>query len=1049
MSKNLDLISFRNRLEGKGGREYWRSLDELARDPELGEFLHREFPRQAAALDGVDRRDFLKLMSASIAMAGLTACERPRQAIVPYVREPEQFIPGKPVYFATTMTHAGVGTGLLVESHMGRPTKIEGNPEHPGSLGATDLFSQAAILSLYDPDRSQTVRRLGEVSTWSNFVSAWIRESQTLQPRGGQGFFLLTSSITSPTLATQMREVLERYPAARWHQYEAAGFDNTREGTRLALGSYANAIYHFDRADVVLSLDADFLARGRGHVRYAREFMDRRRVRGSKKTMNRLYVLESMPSSTGAVSDHHFALKPSDIHGAALEIASAVGAFAPPSAHKFTPAADVARDLQEHRGRSIVIAGESQPPEVHALAHQMNRALGNVGTTVTYGPPLEAQPVNELESLRQLLTAMNSGAVQTLVILGGNPVFDAPADFQFAKALDKVPLRIHLSSHYDETSIRCHWHIPQTHFLEEWSDARGYDGTVSLVQPLIAPLYNGRSAHEVLGAISENPDSAYDIIRNNWRTVAVGDFESFWRKALHDGVVAEAASPESRVTSPESPVASPESRVASPESPADATIRPETQDPRPGTGLELIFREDPTIYDGSFANNGWLQELPRPITKITWDNVAMIAPATAERLGLADEQVIILRRKGGGIRIPVWRVPGHAEDCITVNFGYGRDRAGRVGNGVGVNAYAIRTADAMWVARDVELEKTSGRHRIATTQMHHEMEGRDPVREVTLAEFQRDPDVIRRNVHPPKSKETLYPPFKYDGYAWGMSIDTNACIGCGICTIACQAENNIPIVGRQQVLAGREMHWIRVDHYFKGEPENPTSHVSQPVPCMHCENAPCEPVCPVEATSHSDEGLNDMTYNRCVGTRYCANNCPYKVRRFNFFQFTEWDEPSLALMRNPDVTVRSRGVMEKCTYCVQRINASRIQAETEGRKIRDGEFTTACAQACPTRAIVFGNINDPEAEVTRLKREPTDYGLLTELNTQPRTTYMPTFRNPNPLIRSSESRVASRESVQLGPETRDPGPVTRDSRPETRDPRSETRDPRSEIRDRS
>jgi MoCo/4Fe-4S cofactor protein with predicted Tat translocation signal len=981
LKKDLDLLTFKNRLVEENGRETWRTLDELAADPSLGEFLHREFPRQASALDSVDRRNFLKLMSASLAMAGLTACERPLQTIVPYVRAPEQFIPGKPLYYATAMTLGGIGTGLLVENHMGRPTKVEGNPDHPGSLGATDKYAQAAILSLYDPDRSQTVRKIGEVSTWSDFLAALIQQTQALQPTGGSGLYLLTETITSPTLGAQIREVLTRFPQARWHQYEPVNFDNTREGIRLALGTYASAVYDFRRAEVVVSLDADFLSRERGHVRYARDFMDRRRVRSDKKTMNRLYVLESMPSPTGAVSDHHFSLKPSEVAAAAEEIAAALGAGAVPATRALARAGEIANDLLQHRGRSIVLAGESQPPAVHALAHQMNRVLGNVGQTVSYTAPLEASPVHEVESLRQLVADMSAGRVSTLIILGGNPVFDAPANIPFDQALEQVRFRTHLSSYYDETSARCHWHIPRAHFLEEWSDTRAYDGTVAIVQPLIAPLYNGRSAHEILGALAENPASAYDIVRNYWRAESgAADFETFWTKALHDGVVANTAAP---------PVLG---------SPSSVTGSHPTTGHRPPTTLELSFREDPTIYDGRFANNAWLQELPKPITKITWDNVAMMAPATAARLGLQDEQLVLIRRAGGAIRIPVLRVAGHAEDCITVNFGYGRGRVGRVGNRVGVNAYAIRGSDAMWMAADIEVEATGGRYRIANTQMHHDMEGRDPVREHTLAEYLQNPGVIQEAVHPMRGP-TMYPPHPYDGYAWGMTIDTNVCIGCGICTIACQAENNIPVVGKDQVLMGREMHWIRVDHYHKGPPENP-SHLSQPIPCMHCENAPCEPVCPVAATSHSDEGLNDMTYNRCIGTRYCANNCPYKVRRFNFFEYTAWDEPSLALMRNPDVTVRSRGVMEKCTYCVQRINGARIEAEKGGRKIRDGEFTTACAQACPTRAIVFGDINDSKSEVSRIKKEPTSYGLLTELNTQPRTTYLPTFRNPNPAVKT-------------------------------------------------
>ena len=979
--KKLDLTTFRARISETPQRETWRSLDELAQDPDLGEFLHREFPRQASALDRVDRRDFLKLMSASIAAAGLTACNRPEHHIVPYVRAPENLIPGRPVYYATAMTLGGAAAGLLVESHEGRPTKIEGNPEHPGSLGATDRFAQAEILNLYDPDRSQTVLQAGEVATWSDFLNALIIEMQRLKPVGGRGLHLLTGSVTSPTLGAQIKELLTKLPEARWYQYEPAGENNTREGLRRSFGSYVNPIYHFDAADVVLSLDADFVGSGKGHVRYARDFMDRKRVNTGKKTTNRLYVLESMPTPTGMVSDHRFPMKPSAIRAAAEELAAAVKA-GPTAGRTFSEAGTIAADLMQHNGRSLVIAGEGQPPEVHVLAHAMNRVLGNVGRTVSYTAPLEAQPVDELESLRSLVNAMSAGLVDTLVMIGGNPVFNAPADLHFADALKQVRFRAHMSPYYDETSIRCDWHIPQTHFLEEWSDARAYDGTASIVQPLIAPLYSGRSPHELLAALTENGASSYDLVRNQWRSAsAASDFESWWRKALHDGVIANTALPV----------------VTTLPSVVGGIGLPTASQPTPSGGaLEIVFRHDPTLYDGRYANNGWLQELPKPITKITWDNVAHVAPATAARLNLANEQVVILKRRGGGVRVPVWIVPGHAEDCVSVHFGYGREQIGRVGNDVGANLYIIRTLDSPW-SGDVELERTDERITVACTQLHHGMEGRDPVRELTIAQYLQDPEIIRKEA-PAIKGESLYPPYEYKGYAWGMTIDTNVCIGCGVCTIACQAENNIPIVGKKEAAYGREMHWIRVDHYYKGSPENP-SQFSQPVPCMHCENAPCEPVCPVEATSHSAEGLNDMTYNRCVGTRYCANNCPYKVRRFNFFSYSDYETTSLKLMRNPDVTVRSRGVMEKCTYCVQRINAARIDSDREGRSLRDGEVVPACAQACPTRAIVFGNINDPNAEVTRLKKEPTNYGLLAELNTQPRTTYMATFRNPNPRIR--------------------------------------------------
>jgi len=670
----------------------------------------------------------------------------------------------------------------------------------------------------------------------------------------------------------------------------------------------------------------------------------------------------------------------------------------------------VAKDLQTHRGRSLVVAGDHQPATVHALAHAMNAALGNAGQTVVYTLPVEAEPVDQLASLRDLVADMNGGKVDVLLIVGGNPVYTSPADLKFADALNKVQLRAHLSLYDDETSALCHWQIPEAHFLEAWSDARGHDGTVSIVQPLIAPLYGGRSAHELIATLSDRPErSAYDLVRDFWKVDPKDD--AAWRRWLHDGVMPNTAFE----PKPMSVRAGFESAIDN-----QSAIRPSTSSGRPEpvegrnpqsamtTGLEIAFRNDPCVLDGRFANNGWLQELPKPITKLTWDNAVIVSPATAEKIkaenkpawtggehGQIISDVVELRYQGRTVRGAVFPVVGHPDDCVTVHLGYGRVRAGHTGTGAGFNANAIRTSDALWHGAGVEVVNTGEQYSLACTQYHHLMEGRDMVRAVTRDEYVHDPKSVHEGDETPPKTITLYPDFKYDGYKWGMAIDVNACIGCNACVVGCQAENNIPVIGKAEVLGGREVHWIRIDAYYRGEPEHPETYF-QPVPCMHCENAPCEPVCPVGATVHSHEGLNDMVYNRCVGTRYCSNNCPYKVRRFNYFLYQDWNTPSLKLGRNPDVTVRSRGVMEKCTYCVQRINAVKIETEKQDRRIKDGEIQTACQQACPADAIVFGDLNDPASRVAKLQAEERNYSLLGELNTRPRTTYLAAVRNVNP-----------------------------------------------------
>jgi MoCo/4Fe-4S cofactor protein with predicted Tat translocation signal len=969
----------RARLAAASGRTFWRSLDELVETPEFVEFLQYEFPRQAEGLlASVDRRGFVKLMGASFALAGLGACtKQPEERIVPYVRQPEHLVLGEPLYYATAMPLHGFGVGVLAESHEGRPTKIEGNPDHPASLGAADPPTQASVLDLYDPDRSQTIASAGVIRTWDAFLAVVRPALEAQAAKRGAGLRVLTGTVTSPTLARQMRELLDRFPDARWVQYEVDGRDNVRAGAELAFGEIVEPQYRLAEAKVVVTLDADLFGRGPARLRHAREWVRARRLDGPAAEPLRLYAAESTPTTTGAVADHRVPLRASDVHGFAARLAARIERGAPGGdAADDAMQGTIADDLVAHRGRGLVVAGDDQPPAVHALAHAMNAALGNVGRTVVYTAPIEAAPGLQLPALHGLVEDMRAGRVDVLLVLGANPVVTAPADLAFAAALERVALRVHQGLYDDETALQCHWHLPEAHYLESWGDVRAHDGTASLVQPLIAPLYGGKTPTEILAALLESPErSAYDVVRATWRAERrdAADFEAFWQKSLHDGVVQGSAAAPKTVTS--------RSGRAEP--------------PAPGAGIEAVVRPDPYLADGRFANNGWLQELPRPLTKLVWDNAALIAPATAERLDLANGDVVEIAHGERAVRIPVWIVPGHPSDSLTVHLGYGRRRAGRVATGVGVDVAALRTTDAPAILRDVRVTKTGETHPLATTQDHHTMDGRPIVRSATLEHWREHPDFAQHMEHVPAPDETLYPVVEYPGYRWGMAIDVGACIGCNACVVACVAENNIPVVGKEAVLRGREMHWLRVDRYYTGDLDSPET-VHQPVPCMHCENAPCEVVCPVNATVHSSEGLNDMVYNRCVGTRYCSNNCPYKVRRFNYFLYADWTDETVKMVRNPDVTVRSRGVMEKCTYCVQRIEYVRGKAQSEGRRIRDGEVLTACQQTCPTEAIVFGDLSDPDSDVTRLKKDPRNYALLGELNTRPRTTYLAQVRNPNP-----------------------------------------------------
>jgi molybdopterin-containing oxidoreductase family iron-sulfur binding subunit len=1045
----MDFSAIRSRLSGSEGRLYWRSLGELSDSEQFREYLHREFPEQASQWnDPKGRREFLKLMSASLALAGVSACtKQPAEKIIPYVRQPENMVPGRPLFFATAVPFAGIAAPVLVESHEGHPTKVEGNPQHPASVGATDIFAQAAILTLYDPDRSQTVQYRSEVRGWGDFLSAVKGSLSTQKAKQGGGLRFLSETITSPTIGEQMSLILQAFPQAKWHQWDPVPRDAARAAAKQGAGTPSDAIYHLDQADVIVALDSDFLTSGASSVRYAHDFAQRRRAgvdaepgnpaEAGTAAMHRLYAIESTPTLTGAKADNRLTLRASEIEAAARALTGAATEFSNANTPKFLAA--VTKDLQAHRGRSLVVAGEYQPASVHHLAHQLNQSLGNVGTTVTYAPTSEVHPVDQVASLRDLVTAMDAGQVDLLVILGSNPVFTAPADLKFQERLAKVPLSVSHTLYPDETSMSCHWNLPEAHALESWGDGRAYDGTVTVMQPLIAPLYEGRTTQEVLAAFidAQNGKSAHDLVKDYWTRAQarkVGSYaitdatgqpfkspDSFWKHVLHDGWIpgtgtrgarreAGGAEPGTLAATGATVAAAPNQALGSGLSALGAAgSAPPAQSPTPNaqsqtaSGLEIIFRPDPTIWDGRFANNGWLQELPKPLTKITWDPAAWVSPRLAKQQHLSDGDIIELKYRGNTAKLPVAIVPGHPDGAVTAFFGYGRQVTGRVGTSADevareFNVYRLRTSDALWFGGGLEISKTGARHVIARTQEHHVMEGRAPVRVATSEAYHTNKEVIAHQGEKVPKTLTMIPEWEYNGHKWGMSIDLTSCTGCGVCTIACVAENNIPVVGKDQVHRGREMHWIRVDHYFSGNPDdvNSIETVHQPVPCMQCENAPCELVCPVGATTHSSEGLNDMVYNRCVGTRYCSNNCPYKVRRFNFLLYQDWTTPSLEPLRNPDVTVRSRGVMEKCTYCVQRINYARVDAKKHDRPIKDGEIVPACAAACPSEAIVFGDLNDPASRVTQLKKLERDYSLLDELNTRPRTTYLAAINNPNP-----------------------------------------------------
>jgi molybdopterin-containing oxidoreductase family iron-sulfur binding subunit len=1031
----LTLAEVRAKLDGKSGKRFWKNLDELAETPGFSEMLSEEFPRLAQGgpsewVDAVSRRGFLKVMGASLALAGLAGCtKQPDEPIFPYVKAPEDLILGKPMYFATAFPFPTGAIPVLVKSDAFRPIKVDGNPDHPMAKGKSDGLTQATLLDLYDPDRSKEVKYRGQTSDWGDFQQAF---STAVKKSGdGTGVYFLSETITSPTLAAQWKQVQAKYPAAKLVQWEPVNRDAAMAGSKAAFGSYTDAQYKLENADVILSLDADFLG-GIAHPGFlplAAAYAERHRYEAGK-TMNRMYAVETMATVTGFKAEHRLALKPSELVAFATALAGgAMSNSQNPDAMNFYMA--LQKDLKANQGKCVVIPGEQAPPEVHAAAYALNAALGNVGKTVIYTDTVNPLPSEQVADLKALVGDMNAGKVQWLVMLGVNPIYSAPVDLEFAAALEKVPNTAHLGSHVDETGAVSVWHVHKAHYLESWSDARAYDGTISIIQPMIAPLYGGHSAHDVLQALLDNPQaSAFDAVQANAKTYIKGDFPTAWRRALHDGwVEGTAFAGESKT-----PKAS-----ASP-SPA----------PTASGGVEIRFLPDPSLYDGRFANVGWLQELPKQITNLSWDNAALMSLATAEGLGVEQNDAVEITANGRKVIAPVLIVPGHADGAVTVHLGFGRRaEAGRVGAGVGFPSYYLRTADAPY-ATPGTLRKTGDIYDICVTKVDtiehrgafaqqdlndkefdkegtyslpgHEAMERAIIRYATLEEVKKNPNFAHENEgdikgalinkvgyspegEKPGHDESFFPDaWRYDHTdvssqtiqnKWGMAIDLNSCIGCNACVVSCYAENNIAVVGREQVKIGRNMQWIRIDTYFEGDLHAPRAHF-QPMLCQHCENAGCEQVCPVGATVHTPEGLNAMVYNRCVGTRYCSNNCVYKVRRFNFLLYSDFDTESLKFMRNPDVTVRSRGVMEKCSYCVQRIEAAKIEADKANRPLRDGDIVTACQQACPASAISFGNINDPNSEVAKRKAQERDYQVLADLNFRPRTTYTAGVINPNP-----------------------------------------------------
>lgn len=951
----------------------WRSLEHLADDPAFIARAAQEFPGLAEALASPhDRRRALKLMAAAFAMGGLGGCDvgAPAGVLIPAVRIAPNIIPALPNFYSTADVLDGYANGVLVKHQMGRPIKVEGNSLHPASLGATNAFAQAQVLDFYDPDRAWGITARGLPADRQDLQTALADQRLRLAQSHGAGFRILIGAITSPTLAAQIDALLSRYPQARWHQWAPVSRDNVRQGAVLAYGQPVEIACKLDNADVVLAIDSDLLSSAPGHLRFARNFASRRNPVRTQK-MLRLYAVESTPTLTGSVADHRFIAGPRELHQIVTALAAGILQQAPPPV---TPdwIGKVIADLVANPGRALVHVGPNQPPETHALVHAINEKLGAPGATLELIAPVLHSRADHTASLDDLVGDMHAGKVNTLLIIDSNPAYAAPGELGFTEALKRVDFSLTLAPAPNETSNAAVWGIPMAHAWESWSDARAYDGTATILQPQALPLYQGTSPHRILALFSDpSPPPPFEIVQATWKTRLGADFAEGWHDALAAGIVPNTTS-----------------------SPVSVSLRPDAgrQMPPapPDQPLTILFRPDPHLWDGRYANNAWLQELPRPLTKLTWDNPLLIAPDQARKLNLRNGDMARLSIGDASVTAPVWIMPGQAADCVVALLGFGRRNVGAVGSGSGFDFYPLMG----WTDAPV-LEKAVGHMELASTDHHNlifDVAG-DIVRHGTLAEFTKDPRFLAAGEEQPH----LYRRKPEGPAAWAMSVDLNACIGCNACVVACQSENNIPVVGKQQVIHGREMHWLRIDRYYEGGPDAPDSYF-QPMLCMHCEQAPCEVVCPVGATVHDAEGLNVMVYNRCIGTRFCSNNCPYKVRRFNYFGFAQ-EEHRPPEARNPDVTVRGRGVMEKCSFCLQRIAEARIVADRENQPV--GDVKTACQAACPTQAITFGNMAAPDSEVAQRKQSPLDYALLADQNTHPRVTYEARIRNPNRLIEDS------------------------------------------------
>ena len=1034
------------------GRKYWRSLGQLGDTPEFRGWLTREFPQGAAEIQGgeVSRRNFLQLMGASMALAGLSfaGCRRPEKHLVPFTRGVEWSIPGKPLFYATSRPSRRGYAPLVATTHDGRPTKIEGNPLHPVSKGTTDLFSQSSVLDLYDTDRARYFVKDGKQSDAAAFEQAL---DEIVKGAGdGSGLAFLLEKDSSPTRERLRGEIAKKFPKATWAVYEPLGTELADQAAAVAFGDGVAAIPLIDKADVILALDSDFLGT-ESDVNTIREFSARRKVTGPDSKMNRLYVVENRYTITGGIADHRLRVPASQTGAFALALAAEIATAAKDAmlgevvktfgtaAVKFS--ADWIKysveDLVASKGASLVLVGSRQPAAVQVLVAAINAALGNIGKTIV-GRKLGEKPAQTLGELAKDITDKK---VKTLFIVGGNPVYNAPADLNWAELQKSVPTVVRLGASLDETSQHAQWNAPLAHYLESWGDGLAADGSYMSVQPMILPLFGAWSELDLLAKVAGQPKpGGPELVQETYKqTVKPNDFTAAWSKFLHDGFVAgETAKPEALAFNAAAAI-----RFV-----ADKSAFPALAE----NAYEIVFTGCAKVDDGRFNNNGWLQEIPDPITKITWDNAAMISPATAKKLGVEDNDLIEITIEKRSLTVAAIIAPGHADGSVSIALGYGRTAVGRVGQGTGRNAYLLRTTTQPYFAVGATVKATGDSYKLALTQEHWALEGRggDLTREATLDEYKADPDFAKTmgmDAHiPPNvslySNPPLNKPDSVDPHAWGMVVDLNTCIGCSACMVACQSENNIPIVGKEQVMEGREMHWIRTDRYFASTDENDADPemVSQPMMCQHCENAPCETVCPVNATVHSEDGLNVMAYNRCIGTRYCANNCPFKVRRFNFFDYNERDtlghvkgkpftglyawnltapkgaEDTVKMSKNPNVTVRMRGVMEKCTFCVQRIQEAKIATKVAVRdsgdvRIPADAFKTACAQACPADAITFGDLNNPDSSVSKLKKSERGYRLLEYLNVSSRVTYLARIRNPNMKMPGAEKIGAAMKSA--------------------------------------